>query len=220
MKTKIYVIYYSMYGHVKKLAHEVLKGANSVEGVEASLWQVPETLPQEVLDKMHAPPKDPEVPIIDVHKLPEADGYLFGFPTRYGCMAAQFKAFFDATGQLWMQQGLAGKTCGFFFSSAGQGGGQETTVLTSLPNIINHGMLFIPLANSFGPRMSTLEELRGGSPYGAGTYAGLDGSRQPTPLELEIACHQGKLIPGENTGFTGDADKPAGWGRPVCRAGG
>ncbi|CAM6098984.1 unnamed protein product [Calypogeia fissa] len=192
MVTKVWVIYYSMYGHVKKLAEEILKGANSVEGVEATLYQVPETLHHDVLAKMHAPPKDPHVPVIDVHKLPEADGFLFGFPTRYGSMAAQFKAFFDATGQLWQQQALAGKPAGFFFSSGTQGGGQETTALTSMTNLVNHGLLFVPIAYTFGAGMFEMNEVKGGSPYGAGTFAGIDGSRQPTKLELEVAFYQGK----------------------------
>ncbi|CAM6097670.1 unnamed protein product [Calypogeia fissa] len=118
-------------GHLKEAANKAHNAELKLILEVPPQFLVAETLPQEVLDKMHAPPKDPEVPIIDVHQLPEADGYLFGFPTRYGCMAVQFKAFFDATGQLWMQQGLAGKTCGFFFNlslSAGQGGGQETTL--------------------------------------------------------------------------------------------
>ncbi|KVI02216.1 hypothetical protein Ccrd_019466, partial [Cynara cardunculus var. scolymus] len=140
MATKVY---YSMYGHVAKLAEEIKKGAASVEGVEAKLWQVPETLNDEVLAKMSAPPKS-DVPIITPNELPEADGFIFGFPTRYGMMAAQFKSFFDATGGLWRTQQLASKPAG-------------------------------------------------GSPYGAGTYAG-DGSRQPSELELQQAFHQGKHI--------------------------
>ncbi|KAI0495150.1 hypothetical protein KFK09_025299 [Dendrobium nobile] len=108
MATKIYIVYYSTYGHVEKLAHEILKGASSVEGVEAKLWQVPETLPEEVLGKLGAPPKS-DVPVITASELPEADGFIFGFPTRFGMMAAQFKAFFDSTGGLWRTQQLAGK---------------------------------------------------------------------------------------------------------------
>lgn len=196
MTTKVWIIYYSMYGHVAKLAEEILKGANSVEGVEATLYQVPETLPAEVLGKMHAPPKNDAVPLIDVHTLPEADGYLFGFPTRFGTMPAQFKAFMDSTGQLWQKGALVGKPVGLFFSTASQGGGQETTALTTIPNLVNHGMLFVPLAYTFGAAAFTLDELKGGSAYGAGTYAGGDGSRQPTKLELEVAFHQGKYTAG------------------------
>ncbi|RWW46200.1 hypothetical protein BHE74_00047886 [Ensete ventricosum] len=128
--------YYSMYGHVAKLAEEIKKGASSIEGVEVKLWQVkthlsatgfvPETLPEEVLGKMGAPPKS-DVPIITPDDLAEADGILFGFPTRFGMMAAQFKAFLDATGGLWRTQALAGKPAGIFYSTGSQGGGQETT---------------------------------------------------------------------------------------------
>lgn len=181
-----------MYGHVAKLAEEIQKGANSVEGVEATLYQVPETLPQEVLTKMHAPPKNEAVPIVDVHKLPEADGFFFGFPTRFGNMPAQFKAFIDSTGSLWQQGALVGKPCGLFFSTGTQGGGQETTALTTLPNLIHHGMIFIPTAYTFGPGSFSMSEIKGGSAYGAGTLAGADGSRQPSKLELEIAFHQGQ----------------------------
>ncbi|GKD55490.1 probable NAD(P)H dehydrogenase FQR1-like protein 1, partial [Tanacetum coccineum] len=118
--------YYSMYGHVEKLAEEIKKGAASVEGVEAKLWQVPETLNDDVLGKMSAPPKS-DAPIITPTELAEADGFVFGFPTRFGMMAAQFKAFLDATGGLWRTQQLAGKPAGIFYSTGSQGGGQETT---------------------------------------------------------------------------------------------
>ena len=124
---KVFIVFYSMYGHVEKLAKRMKKGVDGVEGVEAVLYQVPETLSEEVLEHMKAPPKDPEVPEIKAVELTEADGVLFGFPTRYGCMAAQMKAFFDSTGQLWKEQTLAGKPAGFFVSTGTQGGGQETT---------------------------------------------------------------------------------------------
>ena len=126
-KLKVVVVFYSMYGHVEGLARRMKKGVDSVDGVEGVLYRVPETLPIEVLDQMKAPPKDPEIPEIMAAELVEADGILFGFPTRYGCMAAQMKAFFDSTGQLWKEQKLAGKPAGFFVSTGTQGGGQETT---------------------------------------------------------------------------------------------
>ncbi|XP_027157476.1 uncharacterized protein LOC113759046 [Coffea eugenioides] len=116
MATKVYIVYYSMYGHVEKLAEAIKKGASCVEGVEAKMWQVAETLPQEVLSKMSAPPKS-DVPIISPHQLSEADGFVFGFPTRFGMMAAQFKAFLDATGGQWRTQQLAGKPAGIFYST-------------------------------------------------------------------------------------------------------
>ncbi|CAI5958476.1 unnamed protein product [Closterium sp. NIES-65] len=179
-----------MYGHVAALAEEIKKGAESVEGVEVSIFQVPETLSDDVLAKMHAPPK-PDIPSIDVHNLPEADCFLFGFPTRYGMMSAQMKAFFDATGSLWRTQALAGKPAGFFFSTGSQGGGQETTALTAVTQLTHHGMLFVPIGYTYGANMFVLDEVKGGSPYGAGTLAG-DGTRQPTQIELEQAFYQGQ----------------------------
>ncbi|KAI5065405.1 hypothetical protein GOP47_0020100 [Adiantum capillus-veneris] len=194
MATKVYIVYYSMYGHVEKLAQEIKKGADSVEGVEATLWQVPETLPEEVLLKMTAPAKS-EVPTIEPAQLAAADGLVFGFPTRFGMMAAQFKAFLDATGGLWRSQSLAGKPAGIFYSTGSQGGGQETTALTAITQLAHHGMIFVPIGYTFGPGMFEMDQVKGGSPYGAGTYAG-DGSRLPTKLELEQAFHQGKYIAG------------------------
>ncbi|CAH2041590.1 unnamed protein product [Thlaspi arvense] len=143
---------------------------------------------------MGAPPKG-DAPIITPNELAEADGLIFGFPTRYGMMAAQFKAFFDSTGGLWRTQGLAGKPAGIFFSTGSQGGGQETTALTAITQLTHHGMIFVPIGYTFGAGMFEMEQLKGGSPYGAGTYAG-DGSRQPSELELEQAFHQGKYIAG------------------------
>ncbi|KAI5386365.1 hypothetical protein KIW84_072770 [Lathyrus oleraceus] len=186
--------FYSTYGHVEKLAEEIKKGAASVEGVEAKLWQVPETLPEDVLGKMGAPPKS-DVPIITPNELTEADGLLLGFPTRFGMMASQFKAFLDATGGLWRTQALAGKPAGIFYSTGSQGGGQETTPLTSITQLVHHGMIFVPIGYTFGAGMFEMENVKGGSPYGAGTYAG-DGSRQPTDLELAQAFHQGKYFAG------------------------
>ncbi|PON35829.1 Flavoprotein [Parasponia andersonii] len=183
-----------MYGHVAKLAEEIQKGAASVEGVEAKLWQVPETLPDEVLGKMGAPPKS-DVPVIQPSDLAEADGLLLGFPTRFGMMASQFKAFFDATGGLWRTQQLAGKPAGIFYSTGSQGGGQETTPLTAITQLVHHGMLFVPIGYTFGAGMFEIENVKGGSPYGAGTFAG-DGTRQPSELELQQAFHQGKYFAG------------------------
>lgn len=194
MATKIYIVYYSTYGHVEKLAHEILKGASSVEGVEAKLWQVPETLSEEVLGKLGAPPKS-DVPVITASELSEADGFIFGFPTRFGMMAAQFKAFFDSTGGLWRTQQLAGKPAGIFFSTGSQGGGQETTALTAITQLVHHGIIFVPIGYTGGAGMFEIEKVKGGSPYGAGTLAG-DGSRQPSELELQIAFHQGQYFAG------------------------
>ncbi|XP_031395632.1 probable NAD(P)H dehydrogenase (quinone) FQR1-like 1 [Punica granatum] len=192
--TKVFIVYYSMYGHVARLAEEIKKGAESVEGVEAKLWQVPEMLPEDVLAKLSAPPKS-DVPIISPDQLPEADGLIFGFPTRFGMMASQFKAFFDATGGLWRTQKLAGKPAGIFYSTGSQGGGQETTALTAITQLTHHGLIFVPIGYTFGAGMFEIQQPKGGSPYGAGTFAG-DGSRQPTELELAQAFHQGKYFAG------------------------
>ncbi|RLN34059.1 NAD(P)H dehydrogenase (quinone) FQR1-like [Panicum miliaceum] len=190
--TKIYIVYYSTWGHVAALAEELKKGAESVDGVEATVWRVPETLPEEVLGKMHAAPKREEHPVITARQLAEADGVLLGFPTRFGMMAAQMKAFLDSTGGLWQEQALAGKPAGFFFATGTQGGGQESTALTAVTQLAHHGMLFVPLGCTFGARMFGMDEVRGGSAYGAGTFAGADGSRTPSEIELAMAQHQGK----------------------------
>ncbi|CAF1218949.1 unnamed protein product [Didymodactylos carnosus] len=185
----VFVIYYSMYGHVKQLALKVVSGLEK-NGVEARLFQVQETLPREVLDKMHAPPTDPSIPVIDVHRLPEADGFMFGFPTRFGSAPAQMRALFDACGQHWTKNTLYQKPAGIFFSTAGLGGGQETTALTTVTFLTHLGMIFVPLGYK-NPKLHELKEVHGGSPYGAGTLAGGAGDRQPTALELDVAESQG-----------------------------
>ncbi|XP_030524049.1 probable NAD(P)H dehydrogenase (quinone) FQR1-like 2 [Rhodamnia argentea] len=192
-KLRIFIVFYSMYGHVEALAKRMKKGVDGVDGAEGVLYRVPETLSPEVLEKMKAPPKDESVPVIAAAELVEADAVLFGFPTRYGCMAAQMKAFFDATGQLWQEQRLAGKPGGFFVSTGTQGGGQETTAWTAITQLAHHGMLFVPIGYTFGAGMFKMDEIRGGSPYGAGVFAG-DGSREATDVELALAEHQGKYM--------------------------
>ncbi|CAF0981205.1 unnamed protein product [Rotaria sp. Silwood1] len=199
-KTRIHVIYYSMYGHIATMAKSVVKGVQAA-GAEVRLIQIPETLSQDVLTKMHAPEKDKSVPTITFGEagentvefqdaLTNCDGILLGFPTRFGGMPAQVKALWDATGGLWMKGTLVGKPISVFFSTGTQGGGQETTTLTSLTNFIHHGMVIVPIGYSC-PLQTNMSEIHGGSGYGAGTFAGPDGSRQPTQLELQIAEHQG-----------------------------
>ncbi|KAL5997438.1 hypothetical protein ACLOJK_008368 [Asimina triloba] len=185
--------YYSLYGHVVKMAREELKGANSVPGVEATLWQIPETLPDRVLEKMKAPTKEKDVAVIRPEQLAEADGFIFGFPSRFGMMGAQFIAFFESTYDLWASQKLAGKPAGVFWSTGFHGGGQENSALTTITQLAHHGILFVPLGYTFGSGMFEIDEVKGGSSYGAGTYAG-DGSREPTQLELQQAFYQGKYI--------------------------
>eukprot|EP00899_Mesostigma_viride_P019473 jgi/Mesvir1/27527/Mv07288-RA.1 len=135
---KILVVFYSMYGHIQKLAEAIAEGVKEA-GAEVTLKQVAETLPAEVLAKMYAPPK-PDYEIATPDDLPQYDGILFGFPTRFGMMAAQMKAFFDATGGLWKTGALVGKPAGTFISTATQNGGQETTHLTAITQLVHHGM--------------------------------------------------------------------------------
>lgn len=192
-KLKIFIVFYSTYGHVESLARSLKKGVDSIEGVEGVLYRVLETLPKEVLELMKAPEKDETVPLISEDKLVEADGLLFGFPTRYGSMAAQMKVFFDSTGQLWREQKLAGVPAGFFVSTGTQGGGQETTAWTAITQLVHHGMLYVPIGYTFGAGMFEMDSVRGGSPYGAGVFAG-DGSRQASETELALAEYQGRYM--------------------------
>lgn len=191
MAPKIAIIYYSLYGHIRQLALSVQKGIQDAGG-KADLFQVAETLPQEVLTKMHAPSK-PDDPIATAATLTEYDAFLFGIPTRYGNFPAQWKTFWDTTGGLWVKGALQGKYAGAFCSTGTPGGGQEATIMNSMSTLTHHGIIFVPLGyrNTF-PLMSNLEEVHGGSPWGAGTFAGADGSRQPTKLEIEMAYIQGK----------------------------
>ncbi|CAK9437219.1 uncharacterized protein LODBEIA_P15970 [Lodderomyces beijingensis] len=195
MAFKVAIIIYTLYHHIAQLA-EVEKQGIEAAGGEAVIYQVPETLSDDVLTKMHAPAK-PNYPIATPETLTEYDAFLFGIPTRFGNYPAQFKSFWDATGGLWAKGALAGKIAGIFVSTGTQGGGQETTVLNALSVLIHHGVIFVPLgyAHAFALQ-ANLDEVHGGSPYGAGTFAGGDGSRQPSKLEKEIALAQGKSFYG------------------------
>jgi len=182
-----------MYGHVHKMAQAVAKGVEEAGG-EVKLFQVAETLPKDVLDKMGAPPK-PDVPVINPNDLADADGFIFGIPTRFGMMASQVKALFDATGQLWGKGALVGKVGSLFFSTATQGGGQETTAFTAVTQFVHHGIIYVPIGYS-SPLLFNMDEIHAGSPYGAGTFAGPKGERSPSKLELDVAEHQGKYVTG------------------------
>lgn len=153
-----------------------------------SICRVPETLPQDVLTKMHAPPKDASIPIISASILATYDAFLIGIPTRYGNFPGQWKAFWDTTGGLWASGGLWGKYAGIFVSTAGPGGGQESTAIAAMSTLAHHGVVYVPLgyARSFA-QQTNLEIVHGGSPWGAGTFAASDGSRQPNGLEIELA---------------------------------
>ena len=191
---KVAVIYYSMYGHTKKLADEITE-AMKAEGVTVDLFQVPELLPSEVLKAMHAPEKcaDPVMDHPKIKSLTDYDGFVFGIPTRFGSAAAQMKAFFDGTGQLWQQGALAGKLCATFTSTGTVNGGQESTHMTTLTNMVHHGMVYVPLGyQAGGDGQFDMTELHGGSPWGASTFAGADGSREPSAIELKIAKKQGQ----------------------------
>ncbi|KAK6205040.1 protoplast secreted protein 2 precursor [Scheffersomyces amazonensis] len=193
MAPKVAIIIYTLYGHIGKLAEEVKKGVEAAGG-KADIFQVPETLTEDVLTLLHAPPK-PAYPIASNDTLTGYDAFLFGIPTRFGNYPAQFKAFWDATGGLWAQGSLYGKPAGIFVSTGTPGGGQETTVLNALSVLVHHGIIFVPLgyAKAFA-QITSFEEVHGSSPWGAGTFAGADGSRSPNKTELEIAHIQGKAF--------------------------
>jgi NAD(P)H dehydrogenase (quinone) len=190
MPAKIAIVYYSLYGHVRVLAEAVKEGIEQGGGT-CDLFQVDETLPEDVLVKMRAPPKSGDPVITDASRLTKYDGILFGVSGRYGSMPAQLRTFMDSTGALWQAGALAGKTAGIFQSTAVQGGGQETVGLTMLPFFVHHGMIFLPLGYA-NPKVFNNDEPHGASPYGAGTLANGDGSRMPSPLELDVAITQGK----------------------------
>ncbi|KAK9663730.1 hypothetical protein K7432_018007 [Basidiobolus ranarum] len=159
-KTKIFIILYTVYGHIYELAKSVKKGIEKSGDIEVTIYQVPETLSDEILTKLHAPPK-PDIPVITPAMLTEADGFFFGIPTRYGAMPAQFQQFWDATGALWAQGALRNKFAATFFSTATQHGGQETTAFTFLTTIVHHGMIYIP--NGFAsPHVTDNSEIVGG----------------------------------------------------------
>jgi len=195
-KAKILIVYYSTYGHVQQMAEHEAKGATEA-GAEVKITQFPETLSEEILKKMYAPPKANH-PAVTHDDLLWADGIIIGFPTRYGSPAAQFKSFWDSTGQLWQKGALVGKPVSTFFSTATQNGGQETTALTSYTNFVHHGMVIVPMGYT-DTSLFDLSEIHGGSPYGAGTLAGGDGSRKPSKTELSLAEHQGKYFTGVAT---------------------
>ncbi|KAG1830201.1 flavoprotein-like protein [Suillus variegatus] len=188
---KVAIIIYSMYGHIAKMAESVKGGIESAGG-SAVIYQIAETLPAEVLTKMYAPAK-PSYPIITPAELANFDAFVFGVPTRYGNFPAQWKVFWDATGGLWASGALAGKFASVFVSTGTPGGGQEATIISSLSTLAHHGIIYVPLGykNTFA-QLTNISEVRGGSPWGAGTFAGPDGSRQPSALELELATIQGK----------------------------
>jgi len=196
MTTKIQVVFYSMYGHIHQLAEAIAEGAREVEGSEVTLYQVPELVPEAVLEKSGAKAARAafaHVPVITPAQLAEADAVIFGTPTRFGNMCAQMRNFLDQTGGLWMKGALIGKVGSVFASTATQHGGQETTLTSFHTTLLHHGMVIVGVPYS-EPRQMTLAEISGGSPYGASTITGGDGSRQPSENELAIARFQGKHV--------------------------
>lgn len=193
---KIYVVFYSMYGHIFEMAKAAAEGVFQVPGAKAELFTVPETLPEEVLKKMGAiePQREwADVPVIEAKKLPEADGLIFCTPTRFGNMCGQMKQFVDSWGNLWMNRSLVGKPAGVISSSNTQHGGQEATILSFHIVLLHQGMVVCGLPYAFEGQM-TGEEITGCSPYGASTIAGPDGSRGPSSNELDGARWQGRYI--------------------------
>lgn len=194
MAPKVAVVFFSLYGHVAKLAQAEVAGLQKA-GIKADVFQVAETLPQEVLTKMHAPAKDAEIPTITPAILATYDAFLLGIPTRYGNFSAQWKTFWDACGGQWAAGGFHGKYAGLFVSTGTPGGGQESTAIAAMSTLAHMGIIYVPLGykNNFA-QLSTTDEVRGGSPWGAGTFAGATGARQPSALELELATIQGETF--------------------------
>ena len=191
---KVLIVYYSTYGHVHRMAEAVAEGVREIEGVEAALRRVPETLPPEVLEKMGAVEAQKafsHVPVCTVDELSEADAVIFGTPTRFGNMCGQMRQFLDATGQLWARGALVGKVGSVFTSSATQHGGQESTILSFHITLLHHGFVVVGLPYTFQGQMR-IDEITGGSPYGASTIAGGSGERMPSENELAAARFQGK----------------------------
>lgn len=193
---KILIVYYSMYGHIGKMAEAVAEGARSVQGAEVVLRRVPETLSQEVLEKMGAlavQSAQGSVPVCTVEELGEADAVIFGTPTRFGNMCGQMRQFLDGTGQLWKTGALAGKAGSVFTSTNTQHGGQESTILSFHITLLHHGMVVVGLPYTFAGQMNT-SEITGCSPYGASTIAGAEGSLSPSANELAGARFQGEHV--------------------------
>ena len=196
MSTKIYVVFYSMYSHVYQLAEAIAEGAKEVANSEVRLFQVPELMPDDALEKAgakEAKKSFSHIPFISPDQLGDADAIIFGTPTRFGNMAAQMRNFLDQTGGLWMKGGLVGKVGSVFTSTGTQHGGQETTITSFHTTLLHRGMVIVGVPYS-EQRLMNMDEITGGTPYGASTLAGADGSRQPSENELDIAKFQGRHV--------------------------
>ncbi|AUN31545.1 NAD(P)H:quinone oxidoreductase [alpha proteobacterium AAP38] len=190
--SKVLVLYYSSYGHIETMAKAVAEGAASVAGTEVVVKRVPELIPEEVA-KRSGIKLEQDAAVATVDELPNYDAIIFGTPTRFGMMASQMRNFLDQTGGLWAKGALIGKVGSVFVSTATQHGGQEATLLSFHTSLLHHGMVIAGLPYSFGGQ-TRLDEVTGGSPYGATTIAGGDGSRQPSENELEGARFQGAHV--------------------------
>lgn len=193
---KVLIVFYSMYGHIYKMAQSIAEGAKEVPDAEVTLRRVPETLSDEVLGKMgalEAQKSMASIPVCKVDELAGADAIIFGTPTRFGNMCGQMRQFLDATGQLWAKGALVGKVGSVFTSSATQHGGQESTILTFHVTLLHQGMVIVGLPYAFAGQMR-IDEITGGSPYGASTIAGGKGERMPSENELAAARWQGKHV--------------------------
>ncbi|NBG87058.1 NAD(P)H:quinone oxidoreductase [Isachenkonia alkalipeptolytica] len=195
---RVVIPFYSLYGHIYKMAQAVKEGVEQVEGAEGIIMRVPETLPDEVIEKMGAMEAQKSfrtLPVATPDDLANADAIIFGTPTRFGNMIGQMRQFLDSTGGLWAEGKLVGKVGGVFTSTATQHGGQESTILSTHTTMLHQGMIIAGLPYTFQGQ-TTLEEISGGSPYGASTIADGDGSRMPSKNELEGARYQGRYIAG------------------------
>ena len=188
---KVLVLYYSTYGHIETMANAVAEGARGA-GATVDVKRVPETVPEDIAKNGHFK-LEQAAPIAKVDELEHYDANIIGAPTRYGRMPSQMAAFLDQTGSLWARGALNGKVGGAFTSTATQHGGQETTLFSIITNLMNLGLTIVGLPYSYQQQM-TLDEVAGGSPYGATTIAGGKGERQPSEIDLGGARHQGKLI--------------------------
>jgi NAD(P)H dehydrogenase (quinone) len=191
MVTKVLVLYYSSFGHMEQMAHAAAEGARAT-GAEAVVKRVPELVPEEIARGAHFKLDQP-APVATVNELPDYDAIILGVPTRYGRMASQMSNFLDQTGGLWARGALNGKVGSVMSSTASQHGGQETTLFSGITNLLHFGMVIVGLPYSYQGQM-TLDEVVGGSPYGATTITGGQGQRQPSQNELEAARFQGRLV--------------------------
>jgi len=191
-KTKILVLYHSSYGHIETLAKAVAEGAASAGNADVALKRVPETMPEEAM-KNAGMKIEQAAPIASPQELGDYDAVIFGTPTRFGNMSGQMRVFLDQTGGLWQKGALAGKV-GSVFTSTGTGAGNETSITSFHSTLLHHGMVIVGLPYSVGTELFDISEVRGGSPYGASTLAGGDGSRQPTEKELGLARKQGAHV--------------------------